>query len=380
MAYANQCTSFPNVTNNASIFKGIENIKVAHRCTNLPVRPRITIQNTGSENLTSAKIKIELDGNVSYANWTGNLNKWATNVFTLPDLNLPDGIYNYTLTIEEANGKPVTPAQNKASKTIYKANKPLDSNLNESFSQNFPPVGWENSNAEYLRIYPWTGNNYAVLFTSVGNLIVPNGGTAELILPLLNFSSNSAPFIQFDRAHAKFNGVSDNRLEVYIATNCGTNWGTPVYKKSGNDLVTATVPNGYDFLPKDASEWRTDTLMLPTLAYQENVSIKFRFFNGLGNYMWLDNVKVGDLNSTSIEEYSANTSVQLYPNPVTDELYIKSDKPVQSVQIYNIQGQMVASGSENTHSISMSRLSNGLYIVKTMVNDEIHITKIVKQQ
>jgi len=378
LAYANKCPSFPDVTNNASIFKGIEKLKTMNKCAiTTPIKPEITIQNTGSDVLTSAKIKIELNDSTTYANWTGNLNKWGTDVFALPELKIPDGTHNYTVTIEEANGVPVTPTQNKASKTFYQTNVPLISELNEGFSQNFPPTWWEDTR-EYLGVYKWTGNNYAVYFLSWGNQYLSNGDYTELILPLLNFSSNPAPCIQFDRANAPYTGfTNNNRLEVYVSTNCGANW-TRVYYKTGADLNTAPSTTN-QFAPKAAADWRTEVVELPALANKENVLIKFKFTCGQGNFMWLDNVKTSNNCQSSINEYSGNASVQLYPNPVTDELYIQSDKPVQSVQIYNIQGQVVISESENTHSVSMSRLSNGLYIVKTIVNDEVHITKIVKQ-
>jgi subtilisin family serine protease len=66
----------------------------------------------------------------------------------------------------------------------------------------------------------------------------------------------------------------------------------------------------------------------------------------------------------AIEELENN--FEIYPNPVDDVLYIKSDNNIKEVNIYNIVGIKVAtvSGQQSAISVDMSGLSSGVYFVE----------------
>ena len=65
-----------------------------------------------------------------------------------------------------------------------------------------------------------------------------------------------------------------------------------------------------------------------------------------------------------------NLEVALYPNPVRDVLNIETALEVQSVEIYNIQGQKVL--SSNQKQINISDLATGMYMVRIQ-DDENNI-------
>ena len=66
----------------------------------------------------------------------------------------------------------------------------------------------------------------------------------------------------------------------------------------------------------------------------------------------------------AVHEITSQQSVEVYPNPVTDVLYIKNI-PCETVEysIFNVVGQKVASGSSNG-SISITELERGLYFLQ----------------
>ncbi|MBX7242833.1 MAG: serine hydrolase [Bacteroidia bacterium] len=68
---------------------------------------------------------------------------------------------------------------------------------------------------------------------------------------------------------------------------------------------------------------------------------------------------------------SLNNSVQLIPNPGSDIVSLKSDKPIAKVEIYNLNGQLVL--SENTAAaeirISIKELQSGYYFVNASLAD-----------
>ena len=71
-----------------------------------------------------------------------------------------------------------------------------------------------------------------------------------------------------------------------------------------------------------------------------------------------------ELIGESIGEYKNN--FEIYPNPVDDILYIKSDNNIKEVNIYNIVGIKMAtvSGQQSAISVDMSGLSSGVYFVE----------------
>ena len=71
-----------------------------------------------------------------------------------------------------------------------------------------------------------------------------------------------------------------------------------------------------------------------------------------------------ELIGESIGEYENN--FEIYPNPVDDVLYIKSDNNIKEVNIYNIVGIKVAtvSSQQSAISVDISGLSSGVYFVE----------------
>ena len=84
-------------------------------------------------------------------------------------------------------------------------------------------------------------------------------------------------------------------------------------------------------------------------------------------------------NTLSSSDFSQNNlEVALYPNPVNDLLNIETALELQSVEIYNIQGQKVL--SSNQKQINVSDLAAGMYMVRIQDTDNAIATKkIVKQ-
>ena len=71
-----------------------------------------------------------------------------------------------------------------------------------------------------------------------------------------------------------------------------------------------------------------------------------------------------ELIGESIEEHE--NKFEIYPNPVDDVLYIKSDNNIEDINIYNIVGIKVAtvSGQQSAISVDMSGFNTGVYFVE----------------
>jgi len=75
-------------------------------------------------------------------------------------------------------------------------------------------------------------------------------------------------------------------------------------------------------------------------------------------------------------EENNNFSFTIYPNPTQNTFFIETQQPIETVKIYNLQGQLVTEVS--TNSIDVSQLSAGLYFVKVTVGGKSETKKFVK--
>lgn len=73
---------------------------------------------------------------------------------------------------------------------------------------------------------------------------------------------------------------------------------------------------------------------------------------------------------------SLEQTVDIYPNPVTDVLYL--NQKAESVQMYNTNGRLVKT-ARDVSQIEVNELSAGLYIVKITVNSKTTSHKVMKK-
>jgi hypothetical protein len=83
---------------------------------------------------------------------------------------------------------------------------------------------------------------------------------------------------------------------------------------------------------------------------------------------------------SSAGETPADISLDIYPNPVSDNLFIKSDREIISLNIYDMQGRLQVSinGGGNMCEIDVRSLIKGTYIVRVITDEDSLTEKIVK--
>ena len=103
--------------------------------------------------------------------------------------------------------------------------------------------------------------------------------------------------------------------------------------------------------------------------------------NGKTSASVIDNIFV-EINTESIIEN--NISLDIYPNPVDDKLYIETQTLTQTltIEIYDIYGrrqQLSAVNSQQTLTIDLSDLKSGIYFVKINTEKGNIVKRIIKQ-
>jgi pectate lyase len=74
------------------------------------------------------------------------------------------------------------------------------------------------------------------------------------------------------------------------------------------------------------------------------------------------------------------SKVALYPNPVSNQLYISSDnQKIENVMIYSLSGTIVKNVSDEIESIDVSNLTTGNYLVRITTDQGSFTKKIIKK-
>ncbi len=79
----------------------------------------------------------------------------------------------------------------------------------------------------------------------------------------------------------------------------------------------------------------------------------------------------------STNEVTKNSSVKIYPNPSTENIYVNYESDFNSINIINLQGKNVLQSKNK--NIDISGLENGIYIAHIITENGILNSKFVKQ-
>ena len=87
-------------------------------------------------------------------------------------------------------------------------------------------------------------------------------------------------------------------------------------------------------------------------------------------------------NSLSINKLN-NLNLKIYPNPVSDKLFIEIQEPIKSITFYDINGRLISQialiGNSIKQNVDISQLANGIYFVKIKSNVGQYTSKIIKE-
>lgn len=280
-------------------------------CSNT-ISPQVTVTNNGAETITSFQLNYSVNGvAVTPATVvTTPLAAGASTTVTLATGNVAVGnaqsivitVSNVTFTTGLAEQEP---GNNTASGNFTVV--ALQNIIREGFEV-IPVVGWTVSN-------PDADNTWGVISpgnNSLRSAFINNfnfnavGHIDDLRSPFVNTSNYDSLFISFDLAHKNFTGSND-KLEVFAVTGCGTTFTPTGYAKAGTVLATAgSSPTSY--LVPVAGDWRRENIAIgrSILGSGSNALIAFRNTNAYGNNIFIDNVNITPLFKRDLQLLSLN--------------------------------------------------------------------------
>jgi hypothetical protein len=258
----------------------------------------------------------------------------------------------------------------------------------------FPPNNWLNYDGGGDSIV-WKKSNYGGFGNSSHSMFFDNYSynesgkqkSMEFATDLTHYDSLQ---LSFDVAYQTLQNYSDS-LEVTLSPDCGQTF-QQIYLKGGNTLATAPHLDSPSaaFFPS-AAQWRTEIINLAAYSHLPSAIISFNNISGYGTYLYVDNINLrgAKSNNTGINNLTdATERISFYPNPSSGVLTlswynVKKDQIV--VHIYDLLGKKVkeiilaVNESNESSSIDVSDLTNGIYIVKTK-SEAMNVMKLTIQK
>lgn len=283
--------------------------------------PIVKIKNTGSTNLTSLTINYWMNGSSSPQtyNWTGNLAFLQTEDVELPSsasLWMDALATNNKFHVAIAN--PNNGADQYAHNNTYSSNFDLPEVLPDTFVLEI-----KTNNYAYQ-------NSYKIVDVA-GNIVYSDA-----------LAANNTVYQQ------TVLNTGCLKLEILDSGNDGLSWWANTAQGNGYAVIKSTTGTVLKTFNPD--------------------------FGGIYSYSFTNNTFL------SIEELAFLTNLEVYPNPATDKVFIKSNQSMADTKIalYNTAGQRfpLKTNQENSNTITfdVSRFTTGVYIVE-IVNKNIKTTR-----
>jgi hypothetical protein len=334
-------------------------------CTGSSHTPEVTIQNNGTSNLTNATVTITQGGNtVSTGTYTGDLATYGVATITCTPITNPTSGAMVATVTTTGDALATNGVINTALTVYTAAAAPL---VQDFTATNFPYSEYKVSSTSGTN---WTYSTGTMKFDCFN---YSDGSKGDLSIEPVNLSSVVDPSLSFDVAYRGYTAATpeNDKLEVFVSTNCGTSW-TSVYNKQGATLSTGATQTA-SFTPASAADFRNETVSLAAYTGQSEVFIKFVGTSNYGNNMYIDNINIASATSLSENEI---LGLNVYPNPASTEVNVsfEASNADYSVKLVDLQGRVIANqnltnlNGTQVISFSTSTVAKGSYLVSITSN------------
>ncbi len=196
--------------------------------------------------------------------------------------------------------------------------------------------------------------HYVIRFENTGTFPAENIVVKDMI-DLAKF--DIATLIPLKGSHDYFTRIKDNKVEF-------------IFENINLDFNDATN-DGYV-----AFKIKTKSTLVVGNTFSNNANIYFDY-----NFPITTNTYTTTIAALSNQSFEFGSQFTLYPNPAEEVLNIQSKNSlaIQSVEIYNVLGQVVLAVPNNRNAIDVSNLKTGTYFVKVNTVKGSSNTKFVKE-
>jgi len=172
-------------------------------------------------------------------------------------------------------------------------------------------------------------------------------------------------------------------VQIEVSTNNGSTWIPQCgnYTNDGSD--NNGQPTGEPLYDGNQNDWVLEEIDLSDYL-GEQLLVRFQFESDgevRSDGFYFDDLKINILDENLGANDFSETTFNIYPNPVKNKLTINTVSSNYSVEIYNIQGQLInkIKSISETQSIDYSGYARGIYLMKITSEGATKTFKVVKK-
>lgn len=225
------------------------------------------------------------------------------------------------------------------------------------------------SSGDIRNFNPRSGQKYAACWA--GRMVQSHQGNNDwLITPAVTLGASSNQISMYLKSLSSSYGDERFQIGVYIGN------GNPT--KSEEFTIINTMP--YQTVPQNLNidnNWRNFTYNLDAFAGQ-TIRVGIRCITQEASALLVDDVKITTTSTLAIPETNSSVSLEVYPNPVENELYIKNNKKLHLAKLYNSDGKLIHSFKK--FPMSMKQIATGIYLLQVLFDDGTQISKKINKK
>ena len=261
--------------------------------------------------------------------------------------------------------------------------------------------------------YTTTNNNngnYSFTNTSTGNFYnvhwaFGDGSTSTTISPNHAFNANGTYVVVLTINDSASGGICfDYIIDTIIVssvpnpTQCSAGFVMYPDTSSGNiTVVNSSTGSNLTYL-WSFGDGNTSTLQSPTHTYatsgpfylcltvDDGSSCNDTYCDSIGSNgvvfkqagFTINVIPASSIITDINKKNGLNSEVEIYPNPTSNQLTIGTEQNINEIKIVDITGKIIMITKENTRTINVTNLSDGIYFIKLNTDQKTMIKKFVK--
>ena len=346
----------------------------------------------GNEVIIDQTFDIKRLGLSGSGNFTISINPISTNIGAVGDpisfsnldvLEETNGTIQYTLINETQAGDPIVfeiIINNGSYDTKVLLNKifgsliPVFEDIGDSTTDNFDNNGWGITNTTYV------SPSSSITESPNGNYQNNENKTIRLS-ENINLTNAIGANVTF---YAKWD-IENNwdYVQLEISLDNGNSWIPQCGLFTNEGSSNGGQPTGQPLYDGTQNNWVLEQINLSDYLGEE-ITMRFKFESDgevRADGFYFDDLTVNVLDDETLNNADVLASqFSVYPNPVSNLVYITTPKNNYTLGIYNIQGQLMSTPSvySGSQTIDYSQYTKGIYLMKFTSNDQTKIFKIIK--
>ncbi|MBF0598187.1 T9SS type A sorting domain-containing protein [Faecalibacter rhinopitheci] len=193
--------------------------------------------------------------------------------------------------------------------------------------------------------------------------IYKNGYGSEIMLTLIDQNDTNLATINLAFDNTVWTGSGSYVYEVEGVTYASNSWLTISYQ--------------IDFENSNINFYLNDTyISSQEIEMGASLTALDVYMFDMGTQFYVDNISIESLLETSSIS-SQQKKIEIFPNPVSDILNIKTKDDIKVIEVYDISGKKLITTTDKV--LNVHSLPKGSYVVKIITDKETTVKKFIKK-